>query len=385
MIAKKKMLAVFTLLAVLLCSGIPAGAMYVPDYEKVTAQEIKYAEEFYRNLKIDTSQFAKGKYSVYIPKVDTWNYSVGVRLEKYDQNLYGLGYKDIYVTKDPYGTGEGPGGVTRTGWLYDADINAIRVIIASFNSGYIIANELWIYSKKDGTFRYLPYTERIYPSKDALGNPCWTNDNGLTVTKDGILVYMGTEGIHKPFSDVSKKHWAFNTINNVYKTGYIKGYSDGRFQPEGSITRAEFAAMLNRLLSDRYPAGRTADNMGIFDSFPAGHWAYNAVYGLTGYMDRDEALGIFGSRFEPDRQITREEVVAVVHAALKNHPAFAGPGSGTVSAKDLQTSRFPDGVEFSLRHGIVSGYPDGTFRPGGKITRAEAAAVLNRLMALVQS
>jgi len=382
---RKNVLIVFSLLVALLCFGAPARAMYVPDYEKVTAQELKYAENFYKNLKIDTSQFAKGKYSIYIPKVDTWNYSVVVRLEKYTQDLEYLGARDIYVTLDPNGVGMGPGGVTMTGWLYDADINAIRVWISSFNTGYIIADEMWIYNRKDKTFRYLPFTERIYPSKDVFGNPCWINDNGLDVTKDGILVRIGTDGINKPFSDVSKKHWAFNTINNVYKNGYIKGYSDGRFKPEGNITRAEFAAMLNKLLSDKYPAGRTADNTGIFDSFPSGHWAYNAVYSLTGYMDRAEALGIFGSRFEPDRQITREEVVALVHAALKNHPGFAGAGSGTASVKDLQSSRFPDSVEFSLRHGIVSGYPDGTFRPAGRITRAEAAAVLNRLMALVQS
>lgn len=52
------------------------------------------------------------------------------------------------------------------------------------------------------------------------------------------------------FNDVSKDNWAYNSINIVASNGFVKGYEDGTFQPNREISRAEFTALLSRVLGD---------------------------------------------------------------------------------------------------------------------------------------
>lgn len=78
------------------------------------------------------------------------------------------------------------------------------------------------------------------------------------------------------FKDVSEEHWAFKEISAASLTGIISGYSDGTFKPDNSITRAQAATILNRML------GRTADsnfiysydNVRMYPDLKTDYWAY---------------------------------------------------------------------------------------------------------------
>ena len=112
------------------------------------------------------------------------------------------------------------------------------------------------------------------------------------------------------FSDVKSSAWYNNAISTLTKAGILKGYEDGTFQPNGYITRAEFATIAIRFFSGVYEGE---------DLFPdiKGHWAEDyinnaASKGLVkGYED-----GTFG----PDRYITRAEAVTLVNRTLNRHP-----------------------------------------------------------------
>ncbi len=73
------------------------------------------------------------------------------------------------------------------------------------------------------------------------------------------------------YSDVTASHWAYKYIGALTEAGYLKGDTDGRFRPEDNITRAELAALLNRVAEIE-----ESDGVTIADT-PKGHWAYGMI------------------------------------------------------------------------------------------------------------
>ncbi|PKM82739.1 MAG: hypothetical protein CVU89_04360 [Firmicutes bacterium HGW-Firmicutes-14] len=181
---------------------------------------------------------------------------------------------------------------------------------------------------------------------------------------------------NRSFSDLRTNHWSFSVVTELADMGYIKGYPDGTFKPGGNITRAEFIAVMNKLVSDLYPDGTEADNKWLLTDISPNHWAYNAADSVLSHMTKEDVKNIFGSKFSPDRKTTREEVVAVIHAIIRHHADFSGIDLSKNRFSDISDARFRESINLCVEQGIISGYPDGTFKPGGNITRAEIAAIL---------
>lgn len=108
------------------------------------------------------------------------------------------------------------------------------------------------------------------------------------------------------FSDVARDRWSITAISYMNQLGIIKGYPDGSFKPEASITRAEFAAMAARF-ADLKEGRKT------FTDLDKDYWAYDLIQRaasagwITGYPD---------GTFKPDKNITRAEVVAITNRML---------------------------------------------------------------------
>lgn len=82
------------------------------------------------------------------------------------------------------------------------------------------------------------------------------------------------------FSDVNKGHWAYEYIAAVEQAGYIGGYGDGTFRPDGALTRAEAVTIINAMLGNE--AGQTPAGAEMsFSDVPSSHWAYFEI--LTAY------------------------------------------------------------------------------------------------------
>lgn len=113
------------------------------------------------------------------------------------------------------------------------------------------------------------------------------------------------------FDDVAK-HWAESDINAAADNGIVNGYADGSFRPDESITRAEFAKIIAKMLG----GASQNDKAEFIDT--AGHWAeaYIAVLAekgvITGYED---------NTFRPDEAITRAEAVAIINRAVTRNYA----------------------------------------------------------------
>lgn len=110
------------------------------------------------------------------------------------------------------------------------------------------------------------------------------------------------------FSDV-KPSWSYEAIATMSNAGIIKGYPDGTFAPAKNVTRAEFATIAARFLSDPY-TGETL--------FPdaVGHWAEDAINraAAAGWIKGDNG------KFRPDDKITRAEAVTMINRMLGRQP-----------------------------------------------------------------
>jgi|GEM_PF-2050731 hypothetical protein len=162
-------------------------------------------------------------------------------------------------------------------------------------------------------------------------------------------------------------HWAQADIQKLVAAGAISGYPNKTFKPNNNITRAEFAVTLVKALKLAPKSGKVFNDT-------AKHWAKDSIataqaYGIiSGYSD---------TKFGPNDNITREQMAVMITkaASLK---AAANAKTFTDSAKVSAWAK--DAVIAASSNGIISGYPDGSFKPKANATRAEAATMIVKIM-----
>ena len=176
--------------------------------------------------------------------------------------------------------------------------------------------------------------------------------------------------IGTPFIDI-ENHWAQSYIIDIYQKGIITGLPGRRFDPQGSLTRAQAAVIFVKMLGLQNEAatGSFADTVG--------HWAQKEIsiakqYGII--------KGYPGNLFKPDNKISREEFAVICDTVLFSADTIdfsqriysdVSPETNTWSNKSI--------IMLSTNN-ILTGYPDGTFGPRKTITRAETTKVISSML-----
>lgn len=169
-------------------------------------------------------------------------------------------------------------------------------------------------------------------------------------------------------------HWTYVGVS-AYLTSdhiaYISGYPDGTVRPEANITRAEVAMIFYRLLNDDVRDTYRTSFIKFTDMTNQA-WYTEAVATLanlgilTGYED---------DTFRPNSNITRAEF-AVICAKFDE---LADSSENNFS--DVTSAHWAyNAIISATEKGWIAGYPDGTFRPENRITRAEAVSLINRVL-----
>lgn len=180
------------------------------------------------------------------------------------------------------------------------------------------------------------------------------------------------------YSDVSDAHWANEQI--VYLQDEITGYPDGTFRPEKTVSRAEFLTLFARIaFPDEWKQAEGDE------------W-WKAAYDVcTSHRLLDDTAG---SRSEA---MPRGEIAALLDRFCSGwggvHERADAAIQHTINWKEQRMESpewqplFPDAAEYGnsvlvcANQGLLTGYPDGSFKPEKGVTRAEAAAILARLKA----
>lgn len=172
--------------------------------------------------------------------------------------------------------------------------------------------------------------------------------------------------------NVPKSIIAAACLNTKDHYSYLIGYSDGTVRPNGRITRAEVATIFFRLLTDD-ARQRNWSSENNFSDVSADKWYNNAVSTLC-------HMGVLGGysdgTFRPNAPITRAEFAKIAVSFSQAN------GSAVYSYfTDVKTTDwFAPYVTAAKDSGLIEGYSDGSFKPENRITRAEACAIVNRVL-----
>nr|WP_282446354.1 InlB B-repeat-containing protein [Paenibacillus silvae] len=174
------------------------------------------------------------------------------------------------------------------------------------------------------------------------------------------------------FSDISG-HWAASTIRQAAELGIVKGYADGTFHPGASVTRAEFTAMLVRMLKPAAEHIDTDSASPVFsDMAQIGAWAREdiALASALGWIQGD-----MRGNFRANASITRAEMAVMVSRAMAITDADAEASFTDVATIPAWAIQAAAQLQQS---GIMKGRVNGAFDFSALLTRAEATQVLMR-------
>ncbi|MED5019101.1 S-layer homology domain-containing protein [Paenibacillus chibensis] len=183
------------------------------------------------------------------------------------------------------------------------------------------------------------------------------------------------------FKDVPASHWAKNAIDDAVSKGYLKGEGNGNFRPNAAVTRAEFAAILDRVSTNELQTDAGAETFADL----AGHWSEKEVSEAAGkgfFQASDYPGG-----FKPNTPLTRVEMAKWMATGLAAKDAdYKTALKDTIDTLVPVAEYYKGGlgkaeypyVSVVLGTGLMTGYTDGSFGPDKNTTRAEVATILMR-------
>lgn len=191
----------------------------------------------------------------------------------------------------------------------------------------------------------------------------------------GLLVNQPTSAATEDLTN----HWAYSNIQYALEKGFLQGYEDGTIQPDKTITRAEFAKILVHSLNLTFPSNVDINRYASqYNDVSIHDWFYSDVATST-YFGLVSGMG--NGNFEPNKQITREEMAVMLERAVTKIKQY-NSSLFTITYTDNNTISdwAIDSVKRVYSNGLMEGLPDGTFSPKKNTSRAEAVTVTKRLL-----
>ena len=184
----------------------------------------------------------------------------------------------------------------------------------------------------------------------------------------------------KEFLDLNNHTWAKDAVETMAQKGIVNGRTDTEFDPNAKITRAEFTALITRMLEYHMSSDVTIP----FEDVDKNSWYYNPI--AIAY-DRGLISGKAEGIFDPQGNISREEIASIVAKVLLNKSFNIEEDKNLDLFKDRDDIALwaKSSVELVAKKGIITGMEDGNFAPKKKANRAEAIVILYRLYNLLKN
>ncbi len=186
-----------------------------------------------------------------------------------------------------------------------------------------------------------------------------------------------TEETKNPFRDLSDKHWAAESILSLYSKGIVTGMSETLFNPNGQVTRAQFITMLTRAFNLKSSAAESP-----FNDVNETSWYFASVMAA---FENGVTTGDNLGNFNPNSNITRQDMATLIYRVAVNSGmelTSTGADMSQFADDELISSYAKDAVYTMRSIGVINGKNNNLFDPLGMATRAEAAHIIARLLAL---
>lgn len=206
----------------------------------------------------------------------------------------------------------------------------------------------------------LPLTfERIYVTQPTAA-----------LQSKGKLYFSNLEAVYSKtyepsiYVDVPKNHWAYSSIEQLNKSGLVKGFPNGTFKAEATITRAEAASLIARALQLK------ATKPPSFTDVKKNHYAYNEIAAVA---EKGIVIGKGNNKFDPSGKLTRAEMATILTRA------YELTGEADIHFTDVNKQHWAyKSIEKLVANNLTTGFTDNTFRPGRHLNRAEFVTFLAR-------
>ena len=205
-----------------------------------------------------------------------------------------------------------------------------------------------------------------------------TEEKPIRVDMNETRIRLITEETFvNPFTDVAETDWFYDVVLQLAKDGIVNGMTETTFEPQGTLTRAEFATMLYRIAGT--PA---AEAESTYSDVKTGDWYYDAVVWAT---EAGVVNGMGDGTFAPNDNITRQEMATMLYRLAKAEKveedklaSFPDAASVADWAKDAMNWAVSAEIVNGSTHDDKVNYLD----PTATALRCQAAAVACRYLAL---
>ena len=280
----------------------------------------------------------------------------------------------------------------QNGWL---NIDSLRHTWVEFylpDSGWLVTDPTFTYaftingiSNKFVDWSYfasIPESRRYLFFREGSGS-----EDAITYSATGGNLQVAFSGHllfgkqYYPFNDIAG-HWAADSIGYAYESGYFSGTSKALFSPELPMTRAMFVTVLGRMYENGggiiQETGRGLSFADVDDSdYFAKYVNWAVVAGI--------AEGYNADCFGADDSVSREQMAKLITDylgyLLQDNSIGVMPTVDMAKYTDADyiAAWAANGVSFCTTTGLLNGMPDGSFAPQGQATRAQVAAILQRI------
>lgn len=212
-----------------------------------------------------------------------------------------------------------------------------------------------------------------------------------------------------PFTDI-EDHWAEQTINDMYQLNLLEGVSKSEFDPEDTVTRAEFLKFmmdaaniyghyiregecLDATIDDwycKYLQGALDKDL-IPESMITDYSVEKQIKVVSEATDEEKAktveVNVYSGEFHGDNDITREEMAALAVSCIQYAAGEMEISGESMSFADENqiSEKYIDAVNKAIDLNILNGFEDNTFRPQDTLTRAQAATIAERVYDLLNN
>ncbi|TBL71094.1 InlB B-repeat-containing protein [Paenibacillus thalictri] len=225
------------------------------------------------------------------------------------------------------------------------------------------------WSTSDGRYGWMVFPDGdYYILADKTGYETFDSRKDMRNEQQGDDSYIKGGVIHVGQSIVQ---YNFAMISGEIESGehqpYMVGYPDGLFHPERGITRSEVAAILSRII----PVSAQAAESRSFPDVDRSHWAAAEIMTAT---EQHWMEGYQNGNFAPEKQVTRAELAQIILNVKKWDKVKES------SFTDVAGHWAEPAIAAVEQEGVISGYPDGSFRPDQIMAREEAVKIFNHIL-----